>query len=138
MKFEDSEHFNTLKYYKLEKPFGKFYFLETFFIAELNEGVHFDWKMIQEVMNEIVKFYNKGVQLGYISNRVNSYSINPQTWDLVEKEYGIIVAAAIVSYNNLTFMNATLEKNFTKKSIKRCTSLSEAIHWVTNIKEFKN
>lgn len=44
MKFENSKYFE-LKHYKLEMPFGNFYFLETLFISEINEGEHFDWEM---------------------------------------------------------------------------------------------
>ncbi len=136
MKFQDSEHFNTLKHYKLEKPFGDFYFLETFFIAELNEGVHFDWENVIEVMSEVITFYGKSVKLAYLSNRVNSYSMDPHSWEKVRKKYDIIIASAIVYYNDFTFMNATLEKKFSKRSIKRCLSLDEAIEWVLNLKEF--
>ncbi|MFI0431403.1 hypothetical protein [Mariniflexile sp. HMF6888] len=137
MKFEDSKYFE-LKHYKIERPFGHFYLLENFFISELNEGIHFDWEMIKSVMDEVVLFYGPEAQIGYISNRTNSYSTNPQTWDGIYKKYGLIIAGAIVTYNTMTFMNATLEKQFFKKSIKRCLSLEEAIEWVSNLKELKN
>ena len=135
MKFEDTIYFKNLKPFKLEMPFGKFYFLDTFFVSELNEGVHFSWEMIESVLVELLKFYKTKPKLGYISNRVNSYSMDPHTWERVDKEYGIIVASAIVSYNNITFMNATLEKHFSTKSIKRCTNLNEAIEFILNLKE---
>lgn len=135
MKFENSEFFE-LKHYKLEMPFGNFYFLETFFISEINEGVHFDWQMIQSVMQHVVDFYGADAKLGYISNRVNSYSMNPQTWDKVQKKYNIIVAGAVVIYNKMTFLNASLEKKISKKiNIKRCFSLKEAIVWTLNLDE---
>lgn len=137
MKFEDSKYFK-LKHYKIERPFGHFYLLENFFVSELNEGIHFDWEMIKSVMDEVVLFYGPDAQIGYISNRTNSYSIDPQTWNKVDKMYGVIVAGAIVTYNTMTFMNATLEKQFYKKSIKRCLSLEEAIEWISNLKELKN
>ena len=35
------------------------------------------------------RFYGKNAKLGYISNRVNSYSMNPQAWDKVQKKYNI-------------------------------------------------
>ncbi|AXP82617.1 hypothetical protein CJ739_3555 [Mariniflexile rhizosphaerae] len=137
MKFKDSKYYK-LKHYQIERPFGDFYLLENFFVSELNEGVHFDWEMIKSVMDEVIIFYGLDSQIGYISNRTNSYSIDPQTWNKVDKEYGVIVAGAIVTYNTMTFMNATLEKQFYKKSIKRCLSLDEAIEWISNLKELKN
>ncbi len=136
MKFQDSKYFKTLKHYKLEKPFGHFYFFETFFISELNEGVHFDWEKVIEVMDELINFYGKDIKLAYLSNRINSYSTDPRSWEKVHKKYNIIIASAIVYYNDFTFMNATLEKKFSKRSIKRCLSLDEAIQWLLNLKEF--
>ena len=53
------------------------------------------------------------------------------------KEFGFIVASAIVVYDDISYMNATIEKQFTGKSLKRCSSLEEAIHWVQNLDEFK-
>ncbi len=136
MRFEESGYYNSVKPYKLELPFGNFYLCEKFFISELNEGIHFDWDKIENVMSELIKFYGKGAKLGYIPNRVNSYSVNPHYWDKVDKEYNMIVASAIVFYSPMTMMNATLEKQFFKKSMKRCRSLSEAIEWMTNLDEF--
>ncbi|WP_246067730.1 hypothetical protein [Changchengzhania lutea] len=116
--------------------FGDFYLCDTFVVSELHDGIHFDWSKVTEVAEGLFHFYGENMQLGYISNRVNSYSLEPQSWSKVQDEYSIIVASAIVSYNNLTYMNATLEKQFSKKSIKRCTSLEVAINWITSIKEF--
>ena len=134
MKFEDSE-FSKLKHFKLEMPFGNFYFLESFFISEINEGVHFDWDMIKSVMDYVVDFYGADAKLVYIPNRINSYSINPQTWNTAQEDYNIIVAGAVVAYNNMTFLNASLEKKISKISIKRCFSLREAIEWALTLKE---
>ncbi len=135
MKFENSE-FSKLIHYKIEMPFGNFYLLEKFFISEIHEGVHFDWEMIKSVMTEVVEFYGENAKIGYISNRVNSYSMNPQTWNKVQKKYNLLFASAIVSYNNITFMNASIEKQFTTISIKRCLSLEEAIQWIKSLNEY--
>ncbi|WP_298535555.1 hypothetical protein [uncultured Algibacter sp.] len=135
MKFENSEYFKSIKHSKIEKPFGTFYFCERFFIAELNESVHFDWEMVKDVMSDVIKFYGADAKLGYLSNRVNSYSMNPHSWEKVYKKYGILVASAIVAYNNFTSMNAAIEKQFSSKSIKRCYSLTEAVNWISNLKE---
>lgn len=136
MRFEESKYFISLNPYKLEMSFGNFYLCEKFFISELNEGIHFDWIKIEEVMSELIKFYGKDAKFGYIPNRINSYSVNPQYWDKVDKKYNMIVASAIVFYSTMTMMNATLEKHFFKKSMKRCQNLTEAIEWMINLDEF--
>ena len=116
MKFSESTYFNPLRHHLLEMPFGTFYFCEKFFVSELNEGA----------------------KLGYIPNRINSYSVNPHYWDKADKIYNMIVASAIVSYSTITMMNATIEKHFFSKSIKRCTSLTEAVDWILNLKELRD
>lgn len=135
MRFEESKYFNSLNPKILEMPFGKFYFCEKFIVSELNEGIHFDWDKIETIIAELINFYGKDAKIGYIPNRINSYSINPHYWDKVDKKYNIIVASAIVIYSTMTMMNATLEKRFFNKSMKRCNSLGEAIDWMSNIDE---
>lgn len=136
MKFENSEFFK-LKHFKLEMPFGNFYFFEKFIISELNDGIHFEWAMVESMMSEVVSFYGKTSTLGYISNRVNSYSIDPRTWEKEHKKYHIIVASAIVCYNKEAYLNASLEDKMTQKNINQCFSLDEAIDWILNLKELQ-
>jgi hypothetical protein len=136
MRFEDSKYCKELQFEKLEFSFGNFYLCEHFFISELNEGVHFDWDKVNIVMSKIVDICGAKIKLGYISNRTHSYSMDPYSWKKVDKKYGIIVASAIIYYNDFTYKNATLEKQFSNKSIKRCINLDEAIHWMKNLKEF--
>ncbi len=136
MKFEDSEFFKSLKHFKLEMPFGNYYLCEKFFVGELNEGVHFDWKKVKRVAKELLEFYGENPKLVFISNRVNAYSVEPQNWIRVEKEYNIMFASAIVIYNKPSYLNASLEKRFSKNSIKRCKSIKEAIDWANGLTEF--
>lgn len=64
--------------------------------------------------------------------------MNPETWNKVHKKYNMLTFGAIVSYNNITFMNASLEKQFSNViSIKACHTLKEAIEWVLT-KEYSN
>ena len=111
---------------------------KNFVISELDEGVHFDWIKIQEVTAELISHYGYNISIAYISNRTNSYSIDPHLWTNFNEEFGFIVANAVVAYDNINYMNATLEKQFMGKSLKRCSSLEEAITWVKNLDEFKN
>ncbi len=85
MKFEESEYFKSLKHFKLEMPFGNYYLFDFFFLGELNEGVYFDWKKAKLVVSELIDFYGEGNKIGFIANRVNSYSVEPQNWERVEK-----------------------------------------------------
>lgn len=136
MRFEDSKYYKELDHKKIIFSFGNFYLCNNFFIAELSEGEDFDWKKIELVISKVIEFYGNDIKLGYISNRINSYSLDPHSWDKAHKKHGIVVASAIVCYTDFTYKNASLEKLFSKKSIKRCINLDEAIHWIKNLKEF--
>ncbi|WP_303319151.1 hypothetical protein Q4Q34_16490 [Flavivirga abyssicola] len=136
MKFENSTYSNSLSYYKLEMPFGIFYFCEKFIIAELHTGIHFDSCKLELVFKEIIEFYGKDAKLDYISNRVNSYSIDPHNWIKIEP-YNIIKKSAIVFYNDMMYINTSLEKMFSKVKIQTCLSLDEAIEWVLKLEGIK-
>lgn len=137
MKFEDSEYFKSLNHYKLEMSFGNYYLFEDFFISELNEGIHFDWEKTNLIAAELIEFYGYNKKLAFIANRVNAYSIDPQNWVKGEKEYNIVYATAIITYNPTSYYNVSLEKHFSKNSIKHCSSLKEAIDWANSLKDFK-
>lgn len=136
MRFEDSKFYKEITNLKVDFHFGTFYFTDIFVLSELNEGIHLDWEQALLVLETIIEHYGSDSKIAYISNRINSYSNNPQVWEKLTGDYDFIVASAIVSYNNSSFLNASLEKYFYKKSMKRCTSLEEAITWVKNLKEF--
>ncbi|WP_418604057.1 hypothetical protein [Hwangdonia sp.] len=136
MKFENSEYFKILNPTKLVMPFGTYYLCEKFLIVELDEGVHFDWDKAEQIIQKVFEFYGDDAKIGFISNRINHYSVDPNNWKKVEEKYSLIIASAIVMYNSSTYMNASIEKQFTQKSIKRCMSLKEAIDWMQNLKEF--
>lgn len=133
MKFEITSFGKTLSFYKLEMPFGNFFFCEKFIIAEINAGVHFDWPKIEPVLKEAISFYSPGVKLGYISNRINSYSVDPQDWAKVATISNMMAGSAIVYYNYMMYLNASLEKRFSKVDMHHCLSLEEAIEWITNL-----
>lgn len=137
MKFEDSEYFEHLKPEVLKMSFGTFYLCDRFFVSELNEGVHFEWDKIEAVISELFKYYGENARLGYIPNRVNSYSVNPNYWAKVDEKYDIIAASAIVYYNYSNAINAEIEERFYKKPMKLCNNLTEAINWIRELDVLK-
>ncbi len=136
MRIEESIYANTYQK-KIEMPYGNFYFFEKFVVSEINEGEHFDWEKVQQIMNISFLHYPENFKIAYISNRVNSYSMEPQTWIKFKKRgLDFIVASAIIIYDEISLEIATLEKSFSSNSLKRCFSIDEAIHWVKGLREF--
>lgn len=138
MKFEDSKYSKRLPYKKLEFSFGTVYATNRFIISELNEGIHVDHEIAGELIEAFTEEIRSGAQVGYIANRMNSYSFDPQLWQDFNNDYNFLIATAIVSYNDFSYINSTIEKHFFKKSLKRCHSLEEAIEWMIQLDEFKS
>ncbi|WP_040278628.1 hypothetical protein [Psychroserpens damuponensis] len=136
MTFENSKYAKLLDYKKVVFPFGKIYITNHFAISELNEGIHVNYEIAGELVSQFSEEIKNNKKIGYIANRVNSYSFDPQLWAEFNKDYDFVVASAIVSYTNFSYLNSSIEKHFFNKSLKRCRSLDEAIKWMKGLKEF--
>ncbi|MEM5566187.1 hypothetical protein WNY78_13790 [Psychroserpens sp. AS72] len=136
MTFENSKYSKLLDYKKVELPFGNFYITKHFAISELNEGIHVNHELAGEIITNFSEEIRNDIKIGYIANRINSYSFDPQLWAEFNNEYDFLIATAIVSYTDFSYLNSSLEKHFFKKSMKRCMSLDEAIIWMTDLNEF--
>lgn len=138
MTFKESPYYSDEANIKeLQLPFGTFYLTDKYVVAEVNSGVTVDWKKITALFDEIEKHYPEGHEVGYISNRINRYYSDPGYWSQLNLEYDFIVAIAIVSYDSLGYHNASMEKSVVTRSLKRCTSLEEAIDFILNLEELK-
>lgn len=136
MRFEETKYFSLLPHYKVEFSFGNFYFCENFVLSEVHEDTHFDWDKILELIGAVMDYYGEGIEIAYITNRVDSYSFEPQLWSKFHKEFDFLIAIATVAYNDFAYMNSSIEKQFAHVSLKRCADLNAAIGWIKNLKEF--
>jgi len=128
MKAEDSKYL-IMEHEEINLPFGKFYFFEKFVISELHEGVHFDWKRVKILSDLMLSHYGDKKSLIYLSNRVNSYSIEPQSWLKFDKKYNLFIASGIIAYDNRGSLSVVLERLFSKERIKKFRSLKNGIEW---------
>lgn len=128
MKIEDSKYIN-LEHEEVILPFGSFYFFKKFVVSEINEGVHFDWQKVKILSDIMIVHYETENKLIYISNRVNSYSIEPQSWLKFDKKYQLFKKTGIIAYDNRGGLSVVLERLFSKGSIKKFRSLKKAIEW---------
>lgn len=120
--------------YELEDVYvlstGMFYFFEDFIVSEINEGVHFNWETAQEVIELALNHYGRDSKISYISNRVYSYSIEPQDWLKFFKSRHTLRVFAVVTYSKSGFINVMMEKLFFKSRIKTFENLNDAVDWV--------
>jgi hypothetical protein len=109
---------------------GIFYFCSDYVISEINEGVNFDWDFAQEVIELVYSHYGTDVEISYISNRVNSYSLVPQDWLKFFNARHSMRCFAVVTYSQAGLMNVMMEKLFFKSKMKKFETLYKATDWV--------
>lgn len=136
MRFEESLFSKSLFYSTSVLDFSTLYLFNDFFIIEVNEGEHFNSEKLNLLLSALRAHYGHSKSLAYIANRINSYSIDPVLWTYFDKDDSILIAAAIVSYRDSTYINANIEKKMASIPMKRAFSLAEAINWVKQLKEF--
>lgn len=137
MTFENSKYSKLLEYKKIEFPFGNVFITKQFVVSELNEGIHVDFDMVSELIAQFSEQIGNDIKIGYIANRLNSYSFEPQLWLNFNNDYDFLIASAVVTYSDFGYLNSSLEKHFFKKSLKRCHNLEEAIEWMMELDELK-
>ena len=114
----------------LKLEFGTVTFLDNIQIAELNEGILFDIPHNREILSLASERFEIKAY-GYISNRINSYSVNPMI-HLESADVSNLIAIAIVSDNEVVKQNSIIEKQFFRNSssFEVFKSLEEAINWM--------
>lgn len=110
--------------------FGKVTIIDNILIAELNEGILFDVDSNRTLLNLGNKIF-KGMPYGYISNRVNSYAVNPMIY-LDSSCTKNLKAIAVVSSNKVCQQNILLEKQFynEENSFEVFDTMEAAIKWI--------
>ncbi|RAJ16215.1 hypothetical protein [Olleya aquimaris] len=119
-------------YTKTELSFCTLLAKDHILIAEINEGVNLDKKLSDEIIYfSSVAFNNK--PFVYITNRINSYSVDPTIYKDVSK-IDLLKGFAVVS-KTLSARNAEIERLFLKKPFEIFRELNKAELWAKSILE---
>lgn len=119
------------------KGFGEFEFFDGYFIGRINGGVNAGSDFV-DALSELIRKQYHGKPIIYISDRVNSYSIDPfATMDLSERNN--IRFAAVVTYTHQQKKIFPLEvKVMDRLSMCNFDSLDAALNWATlKVREIK-
>lgn len=108
---------------------GDFHFLRNFVVAEFNEGVNASYHDLEEA-HDLAKDYYKEKPFGFISNRINSYSINIMDVLKHQNKFKDLNAYAIVTHHRSSKISLIVEDYYFKLKRQRFNSLSEAAKWV--------
>ncbi|APY00007.1 hypothetical protein [Lacinutrix venerupis] len=104
---------------------------DNYIIMEIDQGVIVTKEHNQLLVDIVDKFYkDKGVV--YISNRKNSYSVNPSVYYETNKIKNII-GLAVVSENGMAVSNAEIEKLFFNKPFEIFSNLEDAKKWANKL-----
>ncbi|RSK38679.1 hypothetical protein [Mangrovimonas spongiae] len=110
---------------------GDFHFFENYLIAEFKQGVCVSFSDLKEVYDLLLDYYN-GESYGFISNRINSYSIDVIDMNKHFEKLNQIHTYAIVTYNLSAKRVLAVEDYYFNLKRERFTSLLAASNWVTN------
>lgn len=116
---------------KYSLDIGTFYFYEKYIVGEFKEGILVTIDNFKKVHKLALEHYNNE-PYGYISNRINSYTINVLNFINHEEIFQKLIAYAIVSYNNITTSTVNYENYYFNTHRKQFKNLNEATLWVEN------
>ncbi len=123
----------TINNFKVDRTydfdFGNVSFYSNFLITELNEGVCFNIEDALKIA-ELVTIHFKNRPFGYISNRVNSYSLIPVNYLKIKEVFPSIEAFAAVTYSEIQKSVLKVENSFLNGMLSDFDNLSDAVTWV--------
>lgn len=91
---------------------GNLYFFNDIVISEFKEGAHITYETAQDLISSIRDYFGTSKPFGFISNMVNSYSLNPTDSLRFKEELKNLTAYGVVSYTQAGRLNAEIENNF--------------------------
>lgn len=110
--------------------FGTLSIHSNFVIAIMNEGITVKPEY-NEILVSIANKYYPNKPFGYITHRINSYSVDPSIYIETSKIKNL-VAFAVVSEEPLKLSAVDVEKIFLKKPFKTFQDMTNAQEWVNS------
>ena len=107
-------------------PVGKVFLFKNIVLLEINSGVHLTFDNTQSFIKKIKSFYAKKSAVGFISNRVNTYSSEVLDYKKLFNKLLMIKTFSIVYYNLQTAYNIEIEKKISNVPFVGFKNLTEA------------
>ena len=112
------------------------YVFDDFLIKQVKEGAFINDEET-ELFVEIIKKHFDNRNFAFISNRINSYSVNPLVYTAAEKLPNL-VAFAVITVDEKMREISIFENKFHNRPFNTFDNLSDAISWVSEIIKDKN
>lgn len=91
---------------------GTIYLFENIVVSEINEGVHLTVESSLEYIKLISKFFSNKKPFGYISNRINSFSVEAIDYKKFTNLLENMKVFSAVNHNENNILNVDIEKKF--------------------------
>lgn len=119
----------------LHTDIGTIYFYDNILVMEGKQDAVFSIKTGLFILLKVIKIVGTKPVV-YISNRINSYSVDPNDYKYLEMIPNL-KGIATVSYSNVNKGSAQLEKQFFKKPFYDFDNLDAAKMWALELLETK-
>ena len=111
--------------------FGVMTIYDKYVVVVVNEGINISLKH-NDVLIDVTKTYFSKKPFIYITNRINSYSVDPKIY-LETAKIKNLKGLAVVSNNYKAKGNAQIEKMFFNKPFEIFANLENAFSWADDI-----
>ena len=115
----------------LSLDYGDIELFDNYLIATMHQGITVKPEYNQELVTLATTHFS-GKPFAYITNRKNSYAVDPSIYYKTSKIENL-VAFAVVSKNPIAEKTVAVEKIFLDKPFQLFTEMDEAINWVSDV-----
>ena len=116
-----------------ELDIGRFYFYPNLVVSEVKEGVIVTFEKALPLFSIGLEYYPPDTPLVYLSDRKNSYSIDPTLHIEAKEIFSNLLGYGVIAYNELNRKIASIEQKFVKCPFEIFTNLPEATVWAQNL-----
>jgi hypothetical protein len=115
----------------IKTDIGNLYIHDNYMVAEVNEGETVS-KFKYKIVIEAARTYYQSKPFIYISNRINSYAVDPIVYKKAS-EIENLIGFAVVSKKRIALRNTEIESLFSSKPFKLFITMEEALKWVDSM-----
>ncbi len=124
-----SPKINNTNFIKKKLKLGELRYNNQYIVVVFNEGIDVNFDNFGEIA-DIIKSQYGTRPFGFISNRINSYSIDLSDAEKFNKMFPNAKACAIVAHNSITERIFEIEERFFKFNRRAFRNIDDAIDWV--------
>ncbi|WP_109300861.1 hypothetical protein [Aquimarina sp. AU474] len=118
---------DVVKSYDLD--IGKVIFYKNYLVIEVAEGISFNHEKATK-LSVLTNLHFGDLPFGYISHRVNSYSLEATDYMRIKEVFPNLTAFAVVVYNKFQETSVRIENMFFEDGIMTFDNLDYAKAWI--------